>query len=54
MKKVEGGYMRVNKMEEIKRELERMDVVREKIEVIEKVRVERLKKVIKKGYNEMV
>jgi len=50
----EGGPLPVNTLEEIKRDLARMAVVREQIAAIEKARVHRLKQAPKTGSNAMV
>jgi len=50
----EGGPLPVNTLEEIKRDLARMAVVREQIAAIEKARVDRLKQAPKTGSNAMV
>lgn len=50
----EGGPLPVNTLEEIKRDLARMAVVREQIAAIEKARLERLKRAPKTGPNLMV
>jgi transposase len=50
----EGGHLPVNTLEEIKRDLARMAVVREQIAAIEKARVDRLKQAPKTGSNAMV
>ena len=50
----EGGPLPVNTLEEIKRDLARMAVVREQIAAIEKARVDRLKRAPKTGPNAMV
>jgi transposase len=50
----EGGPLPVNTLEEIKRDLARMTVVRAQIAAIEKARVERLKQAPKTGPNLMV
>ena len=50
----EGGPLPVNTLEEIKRHLARMAVVREQIAAIEKARVDRLKQAPKTGSNAMV
>ena len=50
----EGGPLPVNTLEEIKRDLVRMAVVREQIAAIEKARVDRLKQAPKTGSNAMV
>jgi transposase len=50
----EGGPLPVNTLEEIKRDLARMAVVREQIAAIEKARLERLKRAPKTGANAMV
>jgi transposase len=50
----EGGPLPVNTLEEIKRDLARMAVVRSQIAAIEKARVQRLKRAPKTGPNLMV
>jgi transposase len=50
----EGGPLPVNTLDEIKRDLARMAVVREQIAAIEKARVDRLKQAPKTGSNAMV
>ena len=50
----EGGPLPVNTLEEIKRDLARMAVVRAQIAAIEKARLERLKQAPKTGPNAMV
>jgi transposase len=50
----EGGPLPVNTLEEIKRDLVRMAVVREQIVAIEKARLERLKRAPKTGPHAMV